>query len=678
MVRVLFVFLLGQIFLLSTIFNQTIYPILELNRLGDSSLRSYSVENYSGDILRKLYVSLDKSCLGDKQCNVQVIKTPVSKDNKMIYEIYHSDVSSLKKVESTSANNVFNYYELTEEEFIDHDGTFFTNLNEELLRKIAKDIGISLKTNDAMIDYKQIFQVNSINLVILLILSQLILFIYTFTRIKINAVKKVLGFSAFRMIISAMKQLMLMQIIIIPIILFIHSIFFLNFGNIIFRYFYVLLIFLIGVGILNLIMLLITQFSLKYIDINLMIKNKIYSNRLNMSLYAVKILLILSITVAASIFSQNLVRYKEALNTYDQFTKLGDYYTSIGYNSDEYEKAIHDKDLLMEYGNSVKAIYQHYTNSTQLYVHDVSSVLPRLSPSLLERQGITIKDVLSDFKKNYLILNKQYLKDFAAIKDLDGRNINFDRINQPTILVPEKQKKHEKQMIDFYIQRYNSLYNYDENYGIETDKDESIKSINVIYINDGFKPDLLGKSYKGELSGEEIMDPIILLDQGEFDNLYYFDQLNQGNIIIKADNRKDFSAQIHRNDLSKLIIEGSLVTPFQTQIRSTEFLMQQSLIFVVLFIITLVFVIYISNYIDIMSNRKNLAIKHVLGFSDLRIMRTRLLITFVLLLAVLLHWFIPFDILIYIIILSIDAAVLFILYKFVIVRKIQDVTRGGS
>lgn len=678
MVRVLFVFLLGQILLLSTIFNQTIYPILELNRLGDSSLRSYSVENYSGDTLRKLYDSFNDSCLGDKQCDVQVIKTPVSKDNKMIYEVYHSDVSSLKKVESTSGNKVFNYYELTEEEFVDHDGTFSTNLNEDLLRKIAKDIGISLKKNNAMIDYNQIFQVNSINLVILLILSQLILFIYTFTRIKINAVKKVLGFSAFRMITAAMKQLMLMQIIIIPTILCIHLIFFLNFGNVISRYFYVLFIFLIGVGILNLIMLLITQFSLKYIDINLMIKNKIYSNRLNMSLYAVKIVLILSITVAASIFSQNLVRYKEALNTYDQFTKLGEYYTSIGYNSDEYEKAIRDKDLLVKYSNSVKSIYQHYTNSAQLYVHDVSSVLPRLSPSLLERQGITIENVLSDFKKNYLILNKQYLKDFAAIKDVNGRSIDFDRINQPTILVPEKQQKHEKQMIDFYIQRYNSLYRYDENYGIETDKAEPIKSINVIYIKDGFKPDLLGKSYKGELSGEEIMDPIILLDLGEFDNLYYFDQLNQGNMIIKADNRKDFSTQIHRNDLSKLIIEGSLVTPFQTQIRSTEFLMQQSLIFVVLFIITLVFVIYISNYIDIMSNRKNLAIKHVLGFSDIRIMRTRLLITFVLLLAILLHWFIPFNISIYILILFVDVVVLFVLYKFVIVRNIQDVTRGGS
>ncbi|WP_184182621.1 hypothetical protein [Paenibacillus sp. JGP012] len=651
---------------------------MELNRLGDSSLRSYSVENYSGDTLRKLYNVMDNSCLADKKCDVQLIKTPVSKDNKMVFEIYHSNVSSLQKVESTSSNKVFNYYDLTEEEFIDHDGTFSTNLSEDLLRKIAKDAGVSLKTNDAMIDYNQIFQYNSINFVILFVLSQLILFIYTFTRIKINAVKKVLGFSTFRMVTSALRQLILMQIFIIPVILIIHFVYFLNLGNLIPRYFYVLFIFLLGIGILNLIMLLITQFSLKYIDINLMIKNKIYSNRLNMSLYAVKILLILSITVAASIFSQNLVEYKEALNNYDKFTKLGDYYTSIGYNSDEYEKALRDKDLLVKYGNSVKEIVQHYSNSAQLYVHDVSSILPRLSPSLLERQGITIEDVLSDFKKNYLILNKRFLKDFTTIKDSHGRNINFDNIDQPTILVPEKQKQHEKQIIEFYVQRYNSLSNYNVNYGLESSKVDLIKSINVIYISDGFKPELLGKSYKGELSGEEIKDPIILVDQGKFDNLYYFDQLNQGNIIIKAENRKDFSAQIHQNGLSKLIIEGSLITPFQTQIRSTEFLMQQSLIFVVLFIITLIFVIYISNYIDIMSNRKNLAIRYVLGYSDIRIMKSRLLITLILLSAILLSLFIPFNILIYILILIIDIAVLFILYTFVIVRNIQDVTRGGS
>ncbi|WP_440112252.1 hypothetical protein [Paenibacillus sp. QZ-Y1] len=295
MVRAIFIFILGQLLLLSIIFNQTIYPIFELNHLGDDSLSSYSVENYNGDNLRKLYKSLNEQCENDNKCKVQLIKTPVSNDNKMIYEIYHSDLANLNRLNSTSPNKTFSYYALTEEEFIDSDGSFSTNLNKDVLDRISNDVGITLKSDSVMIGYQQIFQYNSINFGILLILSQLIFFIYTFTRVKVNAVKKVLGFSALRMITISLKKLALLQSIIIPTIFCLHIVYYLSLGNIVPRYFYLLFDYLLIIGIMNLIMLLITQVSLKYIDISLMIKNKVYSNRLNLSLYAVKILLILSI-----------------------------------------------------------------------------------------------------------------------------------------------------------------------------------------------------------------------------------------------------------------------------------------------------------------------------------------------------------------------------------------------
>ncbi|WP_419889891.1 hypothetical protein [Paenibacillus xylanexedens] len=678
MVRAIFIFILGQLLLLSIIFNQTIYPIFELNHLGDDSLSSYSVENYNGDNLRKLYKSLNEQCKIENKCKFQLIKTPVSNDNKMIYEIYHSDLANLNLLNSTSSNKTFNYYLLTEEEFIDSDGAFSTNLDEDILNNISSDIGIALKADSAMIEYQQIFQSNSINFGILLILSQLIFFIYTFTRVKVNAVKKVLGFSSLRMVMTSLRKLILLQSILIPIIFGVHIVYYLSLNNIVTRYFFMLFFYLLIIGIVNLMMLLITQVSLKYIDISLMIKNKVYSNRLNLSLYAVKIILILSITVSASIFSQNFVKYKEALHTYDKFSNLENYYTSIGYNSDEYEKALQNKNLLVEYGDSVKEILQHFRNSDQLYVHNFSSVLSQLSSSLLERRGTTREEVLSDFRENHIFVNETYLNTFVDILDPQGMPIHLQSIKGPTILVPEKHKRHEQEIIEYYTKRYNALLSYNENYEIESTNSNLIKSVDILYIANGLKPELLGKGDRGELSGEEIEDPIIILDQGDFDDLYYYDQLNQGNIIIKADSREEFSTQVKRFNLSNLVIEGSLITPFQSQISSTEFYMQQSFIFVVLFLITLVFVIYISNYIDVMFNRKNLANKYGLGFSNFRILRSRLLITLILLSATFLNFFIPFNLIVYLSILLVDIIILFILYRVVIVRNIHKILRGGS
>ncbi|WP_440112250.1 hypothetical protein [Paenibacillus sp. QZ-Y1] len=254
----------------------------------------------------------------------------------------------------------------------------------------------------------------------------------------------------------------------------------------------------------------------------------------------------------------------------------------------------------------------------------------------------------------------------------------MNSINEPTILVPEKQKQYEQKIIEYYTQRYNALLSYNENYEIENANSKFIKSVQIRYIANGLKPELLGKGDRGELSGEEIEDPIIILDQGEFDDLYYYDQLNQGNIIIKAGSREEFSTQVKRFNLSNLIIEGSLITPFQSQISSTEFYMQQSFIFVILFLITLVFVIYISNYIDIMFNRKNLANKYGLGFSNFRILRSRLLITLILLTAAFFKFFIPFNLIVYLLILLVDIIILFVLYRLVIVRNIHKILRGGS
>ncbi|MHA6484977.1 hypothetical protein ACX1C1_24095 [Paenibacillus sp. strain BS8-2] len=679
MFRVLFVFITGQLLLLSIIYNQSVYPIYELNRLGDPSLQTYKVENYTGSTLEKLYGALHEQCIYTGKCNVQLIKTPISTEkNEMTYDVYHSQITKINKFESSSKNKTFSYFQLKQADFADSDGVFYSDIEDSLLRHISNELGISVIPYTVEIEYRQVFQYNLVNFILLVLLTQLIFFIFTFTKIRVNAIKKVLGFSTIRMVAASLKQVMFIKLIVIPILLFSHYIFYFFQNNVIDRYFYLLLVYFIIVSVINLLLMLITQISLRFIDINAMIKNKLYSNKLNVCLFSVKILLILSITVSISIFLVQLSKYKEALQTYDKFSVLENYYTSIGYNSDEMAKATNNKELLYQYGQSIQAMYNHFDELNQIYVHDVSNLLSQLSPFLLERRGATKESILSDFKKNYVVINDTFLKEFLRIKTPSGDDLVLNNTLEPTILVPEKLEKDEKEIRDYFTKRYNALINYNDNYEVKDTNHSFIESIKIVYVANGLKLELFGKGERGELQGTEVTDTILVVDQNKFDSLYYFDELNQGDVIIKAESREYFSQQIQNFNLAELVIEGSLITPFESEIRSKQFIMYHSFIFVLLFLITMIFVVYISNYIDIMSNNKRLALEYVSGFNSFRSLKTRLFVTFILLFAGLFTFFIDFNLLIYYMILLFDVILLMIMYKVIIIRHIQKIIRGGS
>ncbi|WP_127569402.1 hypothetical protein [Paenibacillus xylaniclasticus] len=538
---------------------------------------------------------------------MQLVKTPVSDDNIMVYDIYHSDPDSIHKIPSISPNKAFHYHLLTKEEFADSNGIFYTNMSKKQLHAISGDIGRPIEPYPIAIEYKQIVRYNLVNILLLLVLSQLIFFIFTFTKIKINAIKKVLGFSDIRMISVSMKDLARIQAILVVVIFVIHGIYYVVQDLLVPRYFYLLLIFFIGVFLVNLILMMITQISLRYIDINLMIKNKLYSNRLNISLNVIKIILMLSITFSISIFLVNWDQHKEALHQYDKFSRLQGYYTSIGYNADESTKANNNKDLLASYGQSILQLNQHFTRLDQLYVHDVSNIMSQLSSFALKHRNLTKEEVLSDFKKNYIVANEAYIKDFTNIKQANGDNLILDR-NQATILVPEKLQEHEQEIKTAYMKKYNDLLNYNRYYDLEDIESQTIDDIHIIYIANNFELELFGKDAKEDGLDVHFLNPIIILDQGKFGSLYYYDELNHGDIIIKAKSRDYLSQQIQNLNLSSLIIEGSLITPFENKIHLTEFILYQSSVFVMLFLITLVFIINISNYIDITVNSRKFAI----------------------------------------------------------------------
>lgn len=676
MKKILFIFIFGQLLILSFIFNQNVYPIFELNHLGEDSLESYKVNKANGSELGELYQRLEEACFQYEKCDVQIIKMPISENNTLIYDVYHSNVAKLHKIKSISKDKVFRYHALSKEEFIDSTGVFYTDLEKDKLKEISDHLGMVIEPHPMEIEYTEVLKFNFLNIIILLILSQLIFFIYTFTRIKINAIKKLLGFSNLKMVTAVVKQLLWIQLIIISIITVIHLVYYINANQIVPRYFYMLVLFLIFFCFLNLILQLITQISIKYIDINLMLKNKFYSNRLNVSLYVIKVLLMLAITFSVSILILNYKEYKEKLRNYDEFSNLSNYYTSVGYNADEYTQAMEDTALLLNYGKSVKTVYHHFDSLNQLYVHDATAVLSKLSPISLERKGLTSEDIMADFKVNYMVVNKTYLQDFIDVKDPKGEPIRLN-MDQPTILVPEKFKTYEQEIQNEYTKLYNTFLNYNAYYKAGNAEKRSIDQIDIIYLSDNYKLEMFGKMENKGLSEIELTNTILMIDLGEFDSLYYLDQLNHGDLIVKAKDRNEFSEQLQAANLSNLVNVGTLVTPFLNKIRNTEFIMYHSLVFSVLFLITLIFVIYISNYVAVTSNGKKMAYKYAFGYHLFRTLKGHLFLNLTLIFVALVTFLLPFNLTLYFSILILDMVILILLYKTMIVRNIYKIVKGG-
>ncbi|HDR3890879.1 TPA: hypothetical protein QCO65_005455 [Bacillus cereus] len=675
MKKLLVVFLIGQLLLLSYIFNKSIYEIYELNNVGDSSLNEYIIEDFSGNKLNELYEEINSIYLSNKDFQLQIVKTPISKDNYFIYDIYHSKVDNINKYKSISLNKKFNYHLLTKEDFVDSNGIFSTNIKLDDLNKLSEKIGITIKPYSEDVSYSKIVNLSNLNFVILLILTQLVLFIYTFTRIKVNAIKKMLGYSNFKMVQASFKDFILIESILLIITLCVHFLYYLFIDNVVLRYFYLLVAYLIVIILINIVMLLFTQFSLKFIDISLMIKNKIYSNKLNFILYGVKILLIFAITLSISSFMSSYIDYKDKLKTLDQYKQLEGYFTSNGFNYDEDTKARKNPNIIKEYGDSVKKIYDQYDKKEQLYVNN-AYILELLSPGYLEMNGLEKEDVYNSIKDNHIVVNERYIKDFMHLKNENGTKITNLHVEKPTILVPSKYKSQEFKVKEIYIKKYNDLLNYNNHFKISNSESKEINDLNIIYIGNNQEYELLGQIHEDD-SFVKLKDTILIIDQGNFGSLYYYDLLNSGDLYFKLEQRDDFSQILAKYQLDKLVNVGTLLTPYMDELHSVEFIMHNSFVFSILFLFTLIFVICISNYVDVISNNRRYAIQYIYGYSFIPVFKIHIIVYLLLLVVMFINLFIDFNIIFYITVLGIDFIVLLYLYQKIIKNDIHKIVKGG-
>lgn len=81
------------------------------------------------------------------------------------------------------------------------------------------------------------------------------------------------------------------------------------------------------------------------------------------------------------------------------------------------------------------------------------------------------------------------------------------------------------------------------------------------------------------------------------------------------ESREDFSSLLSEYDLEQLVTAGTLLTPYLMQLENVTFVLKTLTMFTIVFIVSLLFILYISNYVDIFVKSKEIC-----GKRDFRIL----------------------------------------------------------
>lgn len=664
MKKIYIIYLTGLMIIFSYIYTNSIYEIHGLNNIGDSSLVEYQVDYKSGEDLLKVYNGLVEA-----NAEIQIVKNPLSEDGNTYYDIYHTDINSVKKFVGIS-HNVYRYFKITKDEFIDSSGYFSTNLSTAQIEELSQKAGVGFKAiSENKLSYSDIFYNNLLQFIILGITTFTILYIYTIFRFKTNAVKKLSGFSPTKIVITNIKETLRIQGILITLLIIGYSLFYLVNGKFSWTYSFFLFIFLSIISFIIILLLLLLQHFVRKTDVVASLKNKIFSNRLYTIINLIKIILILSVTILMNLVINYYEDVDKVYKKYEQYKMLDSFYSSHGRNSDELDKLRNNPQMLEEVADNVKQMYVE--NIDNAYVM-FDRVPDNLNPDFLTSNGISREDVMNTYQRNNIILNKNYIENYTDIK------VNWD-FNEdiPTILVPEKYKNREEEIKEYFIEKHNISLNYNTRYGIKA-KEVSVNDIQIIYINNGYKYKILSSlPYEDEID-IELTDSIIRLDNGNFGSGFYFDMLGSSQLAFKLNDREEFKSMLIQYDLDNLYMANNLLTPFESIFSNYEFLMDQAKLFIFLFIILLVFIIYISNYIDMVVNGRRYASRYVQGYHLLKNLRANfLLIVFMIGISIVL-FILKVNIVIYLLFILYDLVSMLYLYKKIIVKDIYKVLNGGS
>lgn len=597
MKKFLKIFIFLEIILFAYIFNTSIYNIYEKNNISSENLKGYVLEETSPEILDKFYTIFTEEYSQNK---LELINNTLTSTDKSVYDLYCYPLNEFVQKQPISQSILLQYHELKKEDFLDSVGVFYTDLQADEIKEIASELSVTINDfgNEA-IPYSMVLKLNLFNFVILYIVLQIIYCIYTSYSLKKIGIKKSMGFSTVHILREQITSIIKYFVVICSVLICLLNLYYSLTNRLEFSYLATSLLFFTIVLAINIICVLITSILIKFVSLEAMIKNKTLNSGINIIVQAVKIVfsVIITITIISLLNQGN--SFKQSQQAVLDYKYLDGYYTANGFNSSEYDYALANKDILESYSEQTLEMYNH--NHSLLCDFKKDSALQTSRPY---------------YEQQLVIANRNYLSEFSNIQ-LNGKPLGEDIFNEPTVLVPHKYKSDENSIKEYIKQEYFRLMNYDQFYKIPGEE-KNIDKFNVVYIDDDSTVKV-----NTENGFSDMTDPIIIVDTGDFGGLYYLDSLNRRCLFFQMESREEFSSLLAEYNFEKLVTAGTLLTPYLMQLENVKFVLKTLTMFTIVFIVSLLFILYISNYVDIFVNRKRYAAKEILGFSHFRTLKNR-------------------------------------------------------
>ena len=492
------------------------------------------------------------------------------------------------------------------EDFLDSVGVFYTDLSVDEIDQLATQLSTQIiEYEDTSIPYSMILDLNLFNFIILFIVILIIYGIYTSYSLKKIGIKKSMGFSTLRIlkeqIISVVKYYSIVCLALLAVLNLYYA-----FTNRFDFSYLIMSIFFFGIVLVeNVLCLLLTSVLIKFVPLEAMIKNKTINKSTNMIVQFIKVAF--SIVIAITIISllEQSGEFTKSQQAVLNYKYLDGYYTANGFNSAEHDYALENPERFEEYSNSMLELYNNHHSLLCDYAGSSESQSP-------------FGDSRPYYVRQTIIANENYIKEFSNIQ-INGTPLDENVFSTPTVLIPDMYKNDESLIKEHLAGEYDLLLNYNQNYGIQ--EETRANEFNIVYIDDSSTIKV-----NTEKGFSDITGGIIIVDTGDFGGLYYLDALNNRSLFFSVESREEFSALLTKYDLAQLVVAGTLLTPYLTQLESVTFVLKTLSMFAIVFVVSLVFILYISNYVDIFVNRKRYALKEIMGFSHFKILKSRYIV----------------------------------------------------
>lgn len=591
------IFIFLEIILFTYIFNTSIYNIYEKNNISSDNLKSYVLEEISPEILEKFYTIFTKEYSQNK---LELINNTITSTDKSVYELYCYPLNEFSQKQPISSSIIFKYHELQKEDFLDSVGVFYTDLQPDEIKEISSRISVTIRSfKPDFIQYSMVLKFNLLNFIILFIVLQVVYCIYTSYSFKKIGIKKSMGFSNIHILKEQITNIIKYFIIICLVLLFLLNLYYSLINRYAFSYLVTSILFFSSILIINILCVLITSVLIRFVSLEAMIKNKTLNSGINIVVQSIKIIfsIIIAITLISLLYQGK--SFKQSQKAVLDYKYLDGYYTANGFSSSVYDYALAHTEILEKYSKQTLDMYNH----NHSFLCDFNSI-----DSMQESRPY--------YEQQLVIANINYINKFSNIQ-LNEKGLEKDIFSSPTVLVPKKYKNDKTSINEYIKQEYLQLMNYNQFYRISVEE-KTIDELNVVYIDNNSTIKV-----NTEKGFSDLDNPVIIVDTGNFAGLYYLDTLNTKSLFFQMNSRKDFARLLTKYDLEQLITAGTLLTPYLMQLENVTFVLKTLAMFTIVFVVSLIFILYISNYVDILVNRKKYAIKEILGFTHLRTLKNR-------------------------------------------------------